>query len=771
MIKKKFMYRENIKSRMFYISMAVLLFAIIGVLFNARKSFAEGYVKHVCDNYTYVDYEGGVNIVEYDDYDYEKPIDEERIITVPDTLDGKQVIGIGIDYNTNGYTSSGGVFRTWGSVVEIKLPKTIKHIGSNAFMDCYDLERITIPQGVPYIGDKAFWCCESLVDVSMPESITSIGRRAFAQCSSLVNVNIPSSVEYIDEYAFEQCHSLVNVNIPSSVEEIGEYAFYKCYSLSVINIPESVSYIGTSAFDRCHSLKSINVDKKNEMYFDLDGVLCRNGSDWYDDGSEDGVSIDVVYVNAYPGGKKGVFNVTSNMKISEEAALIDALSLEEFSVSKDNPWYMSKDGVLYSKDGKMLYYCPCKKTGTYKIEDGTEDIHYNAFSNGNLSHIIIPDSVKNIGDNAFYKSDQLETIEIGAGVEMGYDLGALKYTSKLKEIIVSSDNKYYKSVNNVLYDKNLTELLLCPNGYNGSLILPDTVKTCTLYYTDVDAYEEFGDGTATASDDIYNYTYKGKITEIYFGRDFDARDIEYDEDEENYNSEPVYSYIWGLSWFDDTLRKVEVSPENKYYISENNMIFSKDKKHLCYMLVSEKKNIIIPDGVQEIHCSLLDKNIISVTIPASVTKIANWDDDNKDVIIYGYAGSEAERFATDSSLKFIALNTINPNITNSDKSVEKFQPVITPGIVKKIIAKNKKGKKIVLSWKKLSGVKGYQIQYSLNRKFARKTKSKITSKTKVTLKRLLKKKSYYIRIRAYKVNANKKIYGDWSKIKKIKIKK
>lgn len=84
--------------------------------------------------------------------------------------------------------------------------------------------------------------------------------------------------------------------------------------------------------------------------------------------------------------------------------------------------------------------------------------------------------------------------------------------------------------------------------------------------------------------------------------------------------------------------------------------------------------------------------------------------------------------------------------------------------------KNTKGKKIILKWKKVAGAKGYQLQYATSKKFkAKKTKS--TTKTKYTVKKLKKKKTYYVRVRAYTLSNGKKVYGKWSSVKKVKIKK
>ena len=76
--------------------------------------------------------------------------------------------------------------------------------------------------------------------------------------------------------------------------------------------------------------------------------------------------------------------------------------------------------------------------------------------------------------------------------------------------------------------------------------------------------------------------------------------------------------------------------------------------------------------------------------------------------------------------------------------------------------------KIKVSWGKISGATGYQIQYSTTKKFKKKNttavKIKGGKKTSYTIKKLVKKKKYYIRMRAYQTRKNKKtIYSGWSK--------
>lgn len=94
----------------------------------------------------------------------------------------------------------------------------------------------------------------------------------------------------------------------------------------------------------------------------------------------------------------------------------------------------------------------------------------------------------------------------------------------------------------------------------------------------------------------------------------------------------------------------------------------------------------------------------------------------------------------------------------------------SPAKVTSLKLKAKK-KSFIAKWKKISGVKGYQIQYALSKKKLNKGKKKNTKKATITIKKLKKNKRYYVRVRAYKVVGNSKVYGEWSAVKRIKIKK
>ena len=88
-------------------------------------------------------------------------------------------------------------------------------------------------------------------------------------------------------------------------------------------------------------------------------------------------------------------------------------------VTPQNKYLKSVDGILYSKDGKILIACPAMlRTEVLHIPDGTEFISPYAFSgNCNIRELHFPDSLRHIGTKACSDMASLKRIEFGLGIE------------------------------------------------------------------------------------------------------------------------------------------------------------------------------------------------------------------------------------------------------------------------------------------------------------------------------------------------------------------
>ena len=97
---------------------------------------------------------------------------------------------------------------------------------------------------------------------------------------------------------------------------------------------------------------------------------------------------------------------------------------------------------------------------------------------GNDSVVYIPDEVtEEVHSDAFIDSPFIETVFIPKTTK-SVKLWAFENSlRKLKEIIVDANNPHYSSIDGVIYNKEQTELLICPAGKSGSINVPHTVKT------------------------------------------------------------------------------------------------------------------------------------------------------------------------------------------------------------------------------------------------------------------------------------------------------
>lgn len=93
--------------------------------------------------------------------------------------------------------------------------------------------------------------------------------------------------------------------------------------------------------------------------------------------------------------------------------LLTLTGLKDIQISDDNPDFKTIDGVIYTKDGMLLVFCPGSKTGTINVAEGTQTIGRNAFTQCNISKVIIPDSVKVIDKCAFVGCESLNEVKIG----------------------------------------------------------------------------------------------------------------------------------------------------------------------------------------------------------------------------------------------------------------------------------------------------------------------------------------------------------------------
>lgn len=274
---------------------------------------------------------------------------------------------------------------------------------------------------------------------------------------------------------------------------------------------------------------------------------------------------------------KGAFVQTGMGSLNIPASITDikpnAFKLSGFNkieVDKNNSNYTSINGVLFSKDKTVLFAYPKENSATsYIIPDGVKIIESTAFmGTSNLNSIVIPNGVTTIKENAFYLCSNLKNVSIPTSVksigEYAFDFSACtkeNYGYYIGNCLIGADNEI-----------------------NGNFTIKDGTRLVA-------------DSALREIDNLGNISIPASV-EIIGDCAF-------------------------LNFSSESLKNITVANENKYFSSENGVLFNKNKTELlCY-----------PCG----------KNETTYTVPNTVTKLAK----------VSFSGCKLNKLNLPNNLKYI----------------------------------------------------------------------------------------------------------------------
>ncbi len=224
---------------------------------------------------------------------------------------------------------------------------------------------------------------------------------------TIVNAEIPETIDgrtinMVEANCFLNNASLETVVLPDTIEYIEEYAFYGCSSLKEIKLHNGITQIGYMAFYGCESL--------TEMM------------------------------------------IPASVELIDKVAFSGCSGIPEFVVSDANAHYKAVDGVLFDSAGTtLMQYPPAKSDVSYDVPDGCTMIDVWAFiGNASLKEVNL-EGVTQIGEQAFYYCQALESVTIPEGITklepaLFGQCTALKSVTLPSTLATISENCFYNCV-------------------------------------------------------------------------------------------------------------------------------------------------------------------------------------------------------------------------------------------------------------------------------------------------------------------------------------
>lgn len=673
------------------------------------------------------------------------------------------------------FSSTTGTFEGCTKLKTVKLPDTVTQFYSQTFKNCTALEEINIPKSIQVIQPQEFLGCSSLKTVDFRgTSVVRLCEEAFKGCTSLASVYLgePENLS-IDAYAFQDCTNLETVDCSkTNISSIENYAFYNCSKLKKIDLSSStMEQTGQSIFRACTSLEEVILPKtlKEINYLTFSGTAIKTLdlretaiTKIIDSGCANMDALKTLYLPATleefgdyaflaKQSSSGRLYIYSNIPEAD----INAMANKAIGVWSGRRISFPKGSytIIYDGNGATAGTMDAQ---TCMIDGFTFSLSKNAYTMENYTFTgwnTMPD-----GSGAFYR-DEANIYPLTETDQAEITLYAMWKDSSVTDYTIT----YFLNATNVQNDN--------PTAYTNNsdtITLKDPIRegyTFLGWFSDKELTQQVTEIAKGST---------GNITLYAHWKRADACEHEWIQtaviERATCSQEGTAtractkcgkSEVVSLPidpdyhWEKEVVNKKPATTTEEGYTGDT--ICKACKK------VLQQGEVIPKKGTASETPAASNKPDTSNTPAAS----------NKPGTSNTLAASNAPAATKKPSSSNTPSATKKPSASSGtqDASSETSTKASAPKAVKGLRIVNQKPLKLIITWLPETTVKGYEVQYAMDKKFTRSLKKKTVKTTYCTVKKVKRSKTYFVRVRAYKLQGTKKIYSKWTKVKKIKVKK
>ncbi len=673
------------------------------------------------------------------------------------------------------FSSTTGTFEGCTKLKTVTLPDTVTQFYSQTFKNCTALEEINIPKSIQVIQPQEFLGCSSLKTVDFRgSSVVRICDEAFKDCTSLAAVywGEPKNLS-IDAYAFQDCTNLETVDCSkTNISSIENYAFYNCSKLKKIDLSSStMEQTGQSIFRACTSLEEVILPKtlKEINYLTFSGTAIKTLdlretaiTKIIDSGCANMDALKTLYLPATleefgdyaflaKQSSSGRLYIYSNIPEAD----INAMADKAIGVWSGRRISFPKGTytIIYDGNGATAGTMDAQ---TCMIDGFTFSLSKNAYTMENYTFTgwnTMPD-----GSGAFYR-DEANIYPLTETDQAEITLYAMWKDSSVTDYTIT----YFLNATNVQNDN--------PTAYTNNsdtITLKDPIRegyTFLGWFSDKELTQQVTEIAKGSTGDITLYAHWKRadacehewIQTAVIERATCSQEGTATRACTKCGKSEVVSLPIDpdYHWEKEVVNKKPATTTEEGYTGDT--ICKACKK------VLQQGEVIPKKGTASETPAASNKPDTSNTPAAS----------NKPGTSNTPAASNAPAATKKPSSSNTPSATKKPAASSDtqDASSETSTKASAPKAVKGLRIVNQKPLKLIITWLPDTTVKGYEVQYAMDKKFTRSLKKKTVKTTYCTVKKVKRSKTYFVRVRAYKLQGTKKIYSKWTKVKKIKVKK